>query len=44
MVFERFLRLIDTAVEQAELYCEDSARLMEELGTAMGKLIEEMRS
>ncbi len=44
LVFERFLRLIDTAVEQAELYCEDSAKLMEELGTAMGKLIEEMRS
>lgn len=42
--FERFLPLVDNAIEQAKLYCEDSRDLVNELGTSVGKLIEEMRS
>lgn len=42
--FEKFLPLIDMAVEQAKQYCEDSRLLMEELGTSVGQLIEEMRA
>lgn len=42
--FERFLPLIDTAVEQANLYCEDVRRLVNELGTSMGRLIRDMRA
>lgn len=41
--FEKFLPRIEMAVSQAKLYCEDVKRLAEELGTAMGSLIEEMR-
>lgn len=41
--FEKLLPLIDIAVEQAKLYCEDPRSLAVELGTSMGKLIEEMR-
>ena len=41
--FERFLPLIDNAIEQAKLYCEDSRKLVDELGTSVGRLIEEMR-
>ena len=40
---ERFLPLIDTAIEQATLFCEDSQQLVNELGTSVGRLIEEMR-
>lgn len=41
--FDRFLPLIDDAVEQAKLYCENSKKIVNELGTSVGKLIEEMR-
>lgn len=41
--FERFLPLIDIAIEQSKLYCEDSRKLLDELGTSVGRLIEEMR-
>lgn len=41
--FERFLPFIDTAIEQAKLYCEDSRGLVDKLGTSVGKLIEEMK-
>ncbi len=41
--FKKFLPFIDIAVEQAKLYCEDSSKLVNELGTSVGKLIEEMR-
>lgn len=40
--FERFLPLIDTAIEQAKLFCEMPAQLIDELGTSVGKLLEEM--
>lgn len=42
--FEKFLPLVDTAVKQAGLYCEDSRRLVNELGTSVGKLIAQMRA
>lgn len=41
--FERFLPLIDDAINQAKLYCEDSQLLENELGTSVGKLIRQMR-
>lgn len=41
--FERFLPCIDTAIEQAKMYCEDSWELMNALGTSVGVLIKEMR-
>lgn len=41
--FERFLPLVDNAIEQAKIYCEDSRKLINELGTSVGKLMEEMR-
>ena len=41
--FERFLPLVDAAIRQAKLFCEDSSLLSDKLGTAVGKLIEEMR-
>lgn len=41
--FKRFLPFVDIAIEQAKLYCEDSQKLINELGTSVGKLIEEMR-
>lgn len=41
--FERFLPLIDTAIEQAKAYREDPRELIDELGTSMGRLVEEMR-
>lgn len=42
--FERFINSVDMAVEQAKIYCEDSERLVNELGTAVGRLIQEMKS
>lgn len=41
--FEKFLPLIDDAIGQAKYYCEESEKLVDELGTSVGKLIEEMR-
>lgn len=41
--FDRFLSLVDVAVEQAKFFCEDSEHLINELGTSVGRLIEEMR-
>ena len=41
--FERFLPLVDTAIEQAKLFCADSQQLVDELGTSVGRLIEEMK-
>ena len=41
--FEKFLPLVNTAVEQAKMYSEDSGKLINELGTSVGRLIEEMR-
>ena len=41
--FERFFPLIETAIEQAKIYCEEPRKLVNELGTSVGKLIEEMR-
>ena len=40
---ERFLPYVDTAVEQAKLYCENERKLVDGLGTSVGRLIEEMR-
>lgn len=42
--FEKFCDRVDLAIEQAKGYCEESKRLMFELGTSMGRLIEKMRS
>lgn len=42
--FDKFLPLVDTAVEQAKIYCEEPEKLADELGTAVGKLMEKMRS
>ena len=42
--FETFLPLIPTAIEQAKLYCEDTKRLVHELGTSVGRLLEEIKS
>lgn len=41
--FERFLPLVDNAIGQAKLFCEDSNQLIDKLGTSVGKLLEEMR-
>ncbi len=41
--FERFLPLIETAVGQAKLYEEEPQKLINSLGTSVGRLIEEMR-
>lgn len=41
--FEKFLPLIDDAIEQAKYYCEEPKKLVDELGTSVGKLMEEMR-
>jgi hypothetical protein len=41
--FERFLPLVDTAVKQAKMYCEDSKELIDKLGTSVGQLIEDIR-
>lgn len=41
---ERFLPYIDIAVEQAGLFCENSEELVKELGTAIGRLIRDMRA
>lgn len=40
--FSRFLPLAGTAINQAKIYCEDSRKLVSELGTSVGRLIEEM--
>lgn len=42
--FEAFLPQIDLAVEQAKLFCEESDLLIDEIGTSVGKLIEEIRA
>lgn len=42
--FDRFLPLVDVAVEQVKKFCEDSEYLINELGTSVGILIEEMRN
>ncbi len=31
-------------IEQAKLYCEDTKRLVHELGTSVGRLLEEIKS
>ncbi len=41
--FEKFLPLIDNAINQARDYCEDSKLLADTLGTSVGKLIRRMR-
>ncbi len=42
--FEKFCGHVDLAIEQAKGYCEDPKKLAVELGTSVGKLMEEMRS
>ncbi len=42
--FERFLPHIHLAVQQAKLFCEDERKICDYLGTAAGKLIQDMRS
>lgn len=37
-------KVIPTAIEQAKLYCEDTKRLVHELGTSVGRLLEEIKS
>ena len=41
--FEKFLPLVDIAIEQAKNFCENSQELVDKLGTSVGRLIEEMR-
>ncbi len=41
--FDKFLPLVDSAIQQAKLFTEDSKLLITKLGTSMGMLIEEMR-
>lgn len=41
--FERFIDGIDLAVEQAEVYEEDVDGLVNEIGTAMGRLVRKMK-
>lgn len=41
--FEKFLPLVNTAMKQAKMYCEDSKKLVDELGTSVGRLIEEIK-
>lgn len=42
--FEKYMHSVDLAVEQAKAYCEDTKKLVYELGTAVGLLIRDMRS
>ncbi|WP_160559410.1 RloB family protein [Parablautia muri] len=42
--FERFLPFVDRAIGQAKIYSEDIKSLVDNLGTSMGRLMEEMRS
>ena len=35
---------IDLAVEQAKLFCEEPDLLIKEIGTSVGRLIEEIRT
>ena len=42
--FDTFLPGIDVAVEQAKLFCEQPQELQHNIGTAMGKLIEEIKA
>lgn len=42
--FEKFLPLVNNAVQQASFYCEEPRQLTDELGTSVGRLIEEMRT
>lgn len=42
--FEKYMYSVDLAVEQAKVYCEDSKEIVHELGTAVGLLIQDMRS
>lgn len=41
--FEKFLPLIDKAISQASLYCENSKELTDKLGTSVGKLLRQMQ-
>lgn len=41
--FERFQPYIDLAIEQSALFCNESEELCSELGTSVGKLIQDMR-
>ncbi len=41
--FEKFLPSVGLAIMQAKAYCEDSRKLVDELGTSVGKLMEEIR-
>ena len=43
MLLERFLPLVDTATRQAKAYCEEPKKIITELGTSAGRLIEEMK-
>ncbi|MCI8616096.1 MAG: RloB domain-containing protein [Lachnospiraceae bacterium] len=43
MLLERFLPLVDTATRQAKAYCEEPKKIINELGTSVGRLIEEMK-
>lgn len=42
--FETFLPLIDQAIYQAKLFCNEPKQLIDEIGTSVGKLIEEIRA
>lgn len=42
--FNVFMPQIDLAVEQAKLFCEESDLLINEIGTSVGRLIEEIRT
>jgi len=42
--FDKYVHRVDLAVEQAALYCEEPRSLISDLGTSMGKLIQDMRS
>lgn len=42
--FEKFLPMVDTAINQAQLYCEEPEQLKSNLGTSVGRLIERMRN
>lgn len=41
--FESFLPLVDIAVEQAKMYCEEPKEIINRLGTTVGRLMEDIR-
>ncbi len=41
--FERFWPMLDLALEQAGLFCQEPEKLRVELGTSVGRLIQDMR-